>query len=86
MNGRPRTVTPWNTSDLSRRRVPQPPGRDPDSLLSCFQRMLDRLRESAGVGVGGHEVIDVGLPQVSVHRHPLPEAACCSRTTPPTGQ
>jgi hypothetical protein len=44
------------------------PWRDPDSPLSWFQRMLDRLRECAEVGVGDHEVIDVGLPQVLVHR------------------
>jgi maltose alpha-D-glucosyltransferase / alpha-amylase len=44
------------------------PRRDPDSPLSCFQRMLDRLRECAEVGVGDHEVIDVGLPRVLVHR------------------
>jgi maltose alpha-D-glucosyltransferase/alpha-amylase len=44
------------------------PWRDPDSPLSWFQRMLERLRECAEVGVGEHEVIDVGLPQVLVHR------------------
>jgi hypothetical protein len=45
-----------------------PLARDPDSPLSSFQRMLDTLRECAEVGVGDHEVIDVGLPQVPVHR------------------
>jgi hypothetical protein len=44
------------------------PWRDPDSPLSWFQRMLEGLRECAEVGVGDHEVIDVRLPQVLVHR------------------
>ena len=30
--------------------------------------MLDTLRECAELGVGDHEVIDVGPPQVLVHR------------------
>jgi hypothetical protein len=66
----------WPTSDrdtvkdlgTGRGAACRSPWRDPDSPLSWFQRMLDRLRECAEVGVGDHEVIDVRLPQVLVHR------------------
>jgi maltose alpha-D-glucosyltransferase/alpha-amylase len=42
--------------------------RDPDSLLTWFQRMLDTLRECAEVGTGEHEVREVECPSVLVHQ------------------
>jgi maltose alpha-D-glucosyltransferase / alpha-amylase len=42
--------------------------RDPESLLTWFQRMLDTLRECSEVGAGEHEVIHVESPQVVAHR------------------
>lgn len=42
--------------------------RDPDSLLTWFQRMLDTLRECSEVGTGEHEVIEVECPHVLAHR------------------
>src|SRR3954454_3049432 len=50
MNRRPRTATPWkNFSSV--------PASSPDSPLSWFRRMLEKLRECPEVGVGDHEVI-----------------------------
>jgi maltose alpha-D-glucosyltransferase/alpha-amylase len=42
--------------------------REPDSLLTWFQRMLDTLRECSEVATGEHEVIEVECPHVLAHR------------------
>ena len=49
---------------------------DPNSLLTWFERILHALRECEEIGSGDHEVLDVGPPQVLVHR-----AACRTGTT-----
>ena len=41
---------------------------DPNSLLTWFERILHALRECEEIGSGDHEVLDVGPPQVLVHR------------------
>jgi maltose alpha-D-glucosyltransferase / alpha-amylase len=41
---------------------------DPNSLLTWFERTLHALRECEEIGSGEHEVLDVGPPQVMVHR------------------
>jgi maltose alpha-D-glucosyltransferase/alpha-amylase len=41
---------------------------DPNSLLTWFERILHALRECEEIGSGEHEVLDVGPPQVMVHR------------------
>jgi len=41
---------------------------DPNSLLTWFERILHALRECEEIGTGDHEVLDVGPPQVLVHR------------------
>ena len=41
---------------------------DPNSLLTWFERILHALRECEEIGSGHHEVLDVGPPQVLVHR------------------
>jgi maltose alpha-D-glucosyltransferase/alpha-amylase len=42
--------------------------RDPESLLTWFERMLHTRRECEEIGAGEHEVIDIGEPDVLVHR------------------
>jgi maltose alpha-D-glucosyltransferase/alpha-amylase len=42
--------------------------RDALSLLTWFERMLHTRRECEEIGVGEHEVVDVGIPGVLVHR------------------
>jgi maltose alpha-D-glucosyltransferase / alpha-amylase len=42
--------------------------RDPDSLLTWFERMLHTRRECEEIGAGDHEVVDAGEPDVLVHR------------------
>ena len=41
---------------------------DPNSLLTWFERILHALRECEEIGSGEHEVLDVGPPQIMVHR------------------
>ncbi len=48
--------------------------RDPDSLLSWFERMIRTLRECPEVGVGTCTVVDVPMPRsVLAHRFDAPE-------------
>jgi maltose alpha-D-glucosyltransferase / alpha-amylase len=50
--------------------------RDPDSLLSWFERMIRTLRECPEVGVGSFSVVDVALPRpVLAHRFDAPEGS-----------
>ena len=42
--------------------------RDPNSLLNWFERILHTRRECEEIGIGDHEVVDVGVPEVLVHR------------------
>jgi maltose alpha-D-glucosyltransferase/alpha-amylase len=46
--------------------------RDPDSLLSWFERMLHTHRECREIGIGDHEPVDVGDGTVLVHRADAP--------------
>jgi maltose alpha-D-glucosyltransferase/alpha-amylase len=46
--------------------------RDPQSLLSWFERMLNTLRECDEIGTGHHEVIEVDAPGVLAHRAEAP--------------
>jgi maltose alpha-D-glucosyltransferase/alpha-amylase len=41
--------------------------RDPDSLLTWFERMLHTRRECEEIGAGEHEILDVTEPDVLVH-------------------
>jgi maltose alpha-D-glucosyltransferase / alpha-amylase len=41
--------------------------RDPQSLLTWFERMLHSVRECEEIGSGNHEILDVGPPHVLVH-------------------
>ncbi|KOX24003.1 trehalose synthase [Saccharothrix sp. NRRL B-16348] len=41
--------------------------RDPDSLLTWFERILHTRRECEEIGVGDHEVVDVGERDVLAH-------------------
>jgi maltose alpha-D-glucosyltransferase/alpha-amylase len=49
--------------------------RAPDSLLTWFERMLHTRRECEEIGVGHHEVVDVGEPEVLVHRASAPRGS-----------
>jgi maltose alpha-D-glucosyltransferase/alpha-amylase len=49
--------------------------RAPDSLLIWFERMLHTRRECEEIGVGDHEVVDVGEPDVLVHRAAAPRGS-----------
>jgi len=42
--------------------------RDPDSLLSWFERMLHTHRECREIGIGDHETVATDTPSVLVHR------------------
>jgi maltose alpha-D-glucosyltransferase/alpha-amylase len=48
---------------------------DPHSLLTWFERILHALRECPEIGSGDHTIIDVGPPQVLVHRADRPGAS-----------
>ena len=41
---------------------------DPNSLLTWFERTLHALRECEEIGIGDHEILDVGPDHVLVHR------------------
>jgi maltose alpha-D-glucosyltransferase/alpha-amylase len=41
--------------------------RDPDSLLTWFERMLHTRRECEEIGVGEHECVEIDDPRVLVH-------------------
>ncbi|GAA3277254.1 alpha-amylase family protein [Dactylosporangium vinaceum] len=43
-------------------------GREADSLLLWFERMLHTLRECEEIGTGEHVVVPVGTPCIMVHR------------------
>ena len=71
--------------------------RDPHSLLNWFERILHTRRECEEIGIGHHEVIDVGVPQVLVHRasgrhgsvlfaHNLGSEACTIGIPPQPGE
>jgi maltose alpha-D-glucosyltransferase/alpha-amylase len=49
--------------------------RDPNSLLTWFERMLHTRRECEEIGVGEHKVIDTGVPHVLVHTAHGPHGA-----------